>query len=146
MKFLNKNYNNIKTKIYIKKTKLFFFFFTNHQNVNDWIIIKQKLKAMCFNFFGAFQNNIKKILKEAIYRNFNALSSQTLILLNSNKHLFFFLLLFGFKLSILNMLAIKLNNKIYHKNLLKKNKSFYYLANKLLIFQFVILNLKKKSK
>lgn len=101
---------------------------------------------MCFNFFGVFQNNIKKILKKATYKNFNALSSQTLILLNSNKHLFIFLLFFGFELSILNMLAIKLNNKIYHRNLLKKNNSFYYLVNKLLIFQFVILNLKKKSK
>ena len=146
MKLFNKDYKAKITKNYIKNTKLFFFFFTNHQNVNDWVIIKQKLKFMCFNFFGVFQNNIKKILKKATYKNFNALSSQTLILLNSNKHLFIFLLFFGFELSILNMLAIKLNNKIYHRNLLKKNNSFYYLVNKLLIFQFVILNLKKKSK
>lgn len=101
---------------------------------------------MCFNFFCVFQKTIKKIVKKAIYKNFDALSRQTLILLNSNKRLFILLLLFNFELSTLNMLAIKLNNKIYHRSLLKKNNSFYYLANKLLIFQFVISNLKKKSK
>ena len=146
MKFVNKNYKRAEIKNYINKNNLFFFFLNTFRNINDWIIIQQNLKSKNFNCFKVFQNIIKKTLDNSIYINFNVLSSQILVLLKSKQHLFTFLLDFGFKFLSLNIVAIKLNNKVYHKNQLKNNYYFYYFINKLLLFQFKIVNWKKNSK
>ena len=146
MKFVNKNYKKAEIKNYIKKNNLFFFFLNNFRNISDWIIIQHNLKSKDFNCFKVFQNIIKKTLDNSIYINFKVLSSQILVLLKSKQHLFTFLFDFGFKFLSLNIVAIKLNNKVYHKSQLKNNYYFYYLINKLLFFQFTIVNWKKNSK
>ena len=83
MKIVKKNHKNKIVRNYIKKNSLFFFFFTNHRNINDWITVKQNLKSMNLNDLGVFNNITQKILKQSIYIYSNALSSQTLILLKS---------------------------------------------------------------
>ena len=146
MKFVNKNYKKAEIKNHIKKNNLFFFLLNTFCNINDWIIIQQNLKSKDFNCFKVFQNIIKKTLNNSIYINFNVLSSQILVLLKSKQHLFTFLLDFDFKFLSLNIIAIKFNNKVYHKSQLKNNYYFYYSINKLLLFQFTIVNWKKNSK
>ena len=101
---------------------------------------------MNLNDLGVFNNITQKILKQSIYIYSNALSSQTLILLKSKDLQLSFITKVSFELLSLYTLAIKLNNKIYHKNQLKKNYYFNYKVNKLLIFQFKVVNLKKESK
>lgn len=53
------------------------------------------------------------------------------------------ILVFSFEPLFFNLLGIKLNNKIYQATQLKKNYSLNYKNNKLLIFQFKLINLKK---
>ena len=146
MKLVNKNHKSIIVRNYIRKNSLFFFFFTNHRNINDWISIKQNLISMNLSDLGVFKNITQKILKQSIYIYSNTLSSQTLIFLKSNDLLLSFVTKVSFEFLSLYMLAIKLNNKIYHKNQLKQNYYFNYKVNKILIFQFKVVNLKKKSK
>jgi ribosomal protein L21 len=47
---------------------------------------------------------------------------------------------------LFKMLAIKLNQKFYQTVQVKNNYSLHYKENKILIFQFRITDLKKKSK
>ena len=146
MKLVNKNHKSIIVSNYIKKNSLLLLFFTNHRNINDWITIKQNLKSINSNDLGVFKNISQKLLKQSIYIYSNTLSSQTLILLKSKDLLLSFVTKVNFEFFSLYMLAIKLDNKIYHKNQLKNNYCFNYKVNKLLIFQFKVVNLKKKSK
>jgi hypothetical protein len=55
-------------------------------------------------------------------------------------------LLNSFELLLFKVLALKLNHKCYSAVQLKNNDSFCYRDNKILIFQFRITDLKKKSK
>jgi len=62
------------------------------------------------------------------------------------KRLFKQILISNFESLLFDMLAIKINNKIYQTTQLKNNYSLNYNDNKLLIFQFGLTHLKKKSK
>lgn len=50
MELTFKNYKMTKTKTYIKKNKLFFFFDGVHRNSNHWVLVEQELKNICFNY------------------------------------------------------------------------------------------------
>ena len=53
------------------------------------------------------------------------------------------ILIANFESILFNLLAIKINNKVYQMIQLKKNYSLEYQNNKKLIFQFKIINLRK---
>jgi hypothetical protein len=52
----------------------------------------------------------------------------------------------SFEALLFKMLVIKLNHKYYWRVQLKNSYSFQYKENKILVFQFRITDLKKKSK
>lgn len=145
MEFSSKDYKTLKTKQYIKTTKLFFFFTGIDRNSNNWILIEQNLTNLKFNYYKIFNKTATQTLQNSIYNsikpvingatflmkptsNLELLSKQTLI--NNLEPLLFI------------MLAIKLNNKIYPTKKLKNLNSLEYYENKLLFYQFGLANLK----
>lgn len=144
LKSTNKNHKIAKTKDYIKKNNLLFILFFSHSNVNNLLNLKQNLKILKFKIMSSFRNIVKKALKYSIYLKFKALKSHTLILISFKHPLFNFFS--NLNLLSLNLLAIKLNGKIYHRNQFKNNYSLSYTCSKFLLFKFNSINLKKNSK
>ena len=147
MEFTFKNYKIIKTKNYIKKNNLFFFFGGVNRNSNDWILLEQSLKHVNFNYYKIFNKTTKKTLNNSIYKTIKpAINGITFIIKPKSKQLLKQILITSFEPLLFNMLAITLNNKMYQTTQLNNNYSLNYKDNKILIFKFVITNLKKKSK
>ncbi len=143
MKLNITRYKILKTRNYIKKNNFHIFFLTIHKKINFWLIFKQRLIK---NVNLSLKNITIKILKKSIYVNFNTLTNKNLVLLNLKQNLFDLIFFHLNSSSFLQILTVKLNNKIYHKNQLKNNCSFSYINNQLLVFQIYLVSLKKKSK
>jgi hypothetical protein len=145
VQFSSKDYKILKTKNYLKENYLFFFFNSIHRNSNDGIIIEQNLKKFNLNYSKIFNKTSKTTINNSIYKNSNELInsmtvfikpiSYSLELKKSN-------LLSCFEPLMFNMLAIKLNNKIYSTSQLKELNTLNYKDSKLLLFQFSLTNLK----
>ena len=89
----------------------------------------------------------KKTLNNSIYRTIKpAINGITFLIKPKAKQMLKQILMGSFEPLLFNMLAIKLNSKIYQTDQLKNNYSLNYKDNKMLIFQFGVTNLKKKSK
>lgn len=147
MEITSKNYKIMKTKNYIKKNNLFFFFSGIHRNSNDWILVEQNLKNINFNYYKIFNRTAKKLLNNSIYKTIKpAINSITFVIKPKIKQVSKQILTASFEPLLFNMLAIKLNNKIYQTTQLKSTYSLNYKDNKILVFKFVIANLKQKSK
>ena len=147
MEITSKNYKIIKTKNYIKKNNLFLFFSGIHRNSNDWILVEQSLKNINFNYYKIFNRTAKKLLNNSIYKTIKpAINSITFVIKPKTKQVSKQILTASFEPLLFNMLAIKLNNKIYQTTQLKNTYSLNYKDNKILVFKFAITNLKQKSK
>lgn len=151
MEFSSKEYTIKKTKNYITKNNLFFFFHGINRKSNDWINVEKELKKMSFSYYKILNKTLKKTIHYSIYTNISPLINSVTFLLkpSNNKEITKQTLLTSFEPLIFLILAIKLNNKIYSKNQLINNYSFNYKENKLLFFQFNITNIKinlKKNK
>lgn len=140
--YININNKKLKNKNYIKKNNLFLFIFNNYYNNKELIIFNQWLKI--FKFLTTSKIIIQKLFLNSIYINFKALRYQTFILISFQSCLSIFRM--DLKLLPLKLLAFKLNKKIYNKLQLKHIYSFYYRSNKVLLFKFIIANLKTQSK
>ena len=143
MKFNINNYKVLKIKDYIKKNNLLLFFCITHQSTYNWIFLKKNLKNLNFNYFSCLNLIVNKVIQNSIYINFKVLNSQALILISLKNYLFNFFFYFDFL--FWHIIAIKLNNNVYHNNQLKKNYSFKYKTNIFLLFQFLIVNFKKNQ-
>jgi hypothetical protein len=141
MKF--KNNKSKKIKNYIKKISIFFIFLKNLSN-NDYLKdFKKNLKIFELKTTSSLKNNIiKNLFKNSIYSKYKILNSHNLVIVFF-KSLFFRVII---NLLPLKLVAIKLNNRIYHKNQLNNNYSLNYICNKFLLFQSNIIYLKKNSK
>jgi len=143
MEITSKKYNEIKTKNYIK-TNLFFLFNGLNRNSNDWILIEQNLKKINFKYYKIFNKISKLSIKKSIYRNYTiTLNGITFIILpiKINKQLKH-IELNKLELLLFNLLAIKVNNKIYSSIQLKDLNCLNYYENKLLLYQYGVTNLK----
>lgn len=145
MQFSSKDYKILKTKNYLKENNLFFFFNSIHRNSNDGIIIEQNLKKFNLNYYKIFNKTSKATLNNSIYKNSNELiNSMTVFIqpISNSIELKKSNLLSCFEPLLFNMLAIKLNNKIYSTFQLKEISTLNYKDTKLLLFQFSLTNLK----
>jgi hypothetical protein len=153
MKFTSKEYNIAKTKKYFQSNNLFIFFNGINLNSDNWILIEQKLKKINFSYYKIFNTTSKKILQNSIHISKAALVSSITFLfkpISTFQEITKDTLLNSFEPMLFTILALKLNNKIYSKDQLKKLFSFKYKENKLLLFHFGVVNIKllmiKKSK
>ena len=145
MEFSSKDYKTLKTKQYIKTTKLFFFFTGIDRNSNNWILIEQNLNNLKFNYYKVFNKTATQTLQNSIYHTIKPVINGTTFLIKptSNTELLS-------KQALINslepllfvMLAVKLNDKIYPTKKLKNLNSLEYVENKLLFYQFGLTNLK----
>ena len=133
MKFNYKNFKIKKTKNYMKKNKLFIFVSS----------ICNSLKNINFSYYKIYNKTVRKALKSSIYyRAIKFVLNSTIFLIKPKiKKLLKQILYINFK--FYNFLILKLNNKIYKTIQLKKNYSLNYKINKLFIFKFAVINLKK---
>lgn len=149
MKILPKIYKLNKNKNYIKTNNLLFFLNGTNIKSNDWIKTEQKLKSDNFNYYKIFNKSILITLNKSIYCNIKSSIIASLVLFvtpkDNNKILNKKVLT---KLELLNfiVLSLNLNNKIYSIITLKKINSFVYYSNKLILYKFLIANLKKYNK
>jgi hypothetical protein len=146
MKFALKDYKTLNTKQYIKSTNLFFVFNGIDQNSKDSIKTKQKLKNINFNCYKVFNKTSTKILKNSIYKNVAPIINGGTFFIKptvkkalSKKNLFN-----NFENLMFIFLASKINNKIYFSHQLKNVNILNYYKNNLLLYQFLISNLKNK--
>ena len=143
MKFNYKNFKIKKTKNYMKKNKLFIFVSSIGNSLKNPIFMEQKLKNINFSYYKIYNKTVRKALKSSIYyRAIKFVLNSTIFLIKPKiKKLLKQILYINFK--FYNFLILKLNNKIYKTIQLKKNYSLNYKINKLFIFKFAVINLKK---
>lgn len=120
MKISIKKYKYLKIKKYFKSSN--FFLIYNGINVKNFIEMDQKLKKLDLEYYKVYNKLTKKALKNSIFKNYHALTNSLIIIVklksrSTNLTLNDFLNLDD----SLNLLAIKMNNKIY--TILKTNSS-----------------------
>ena len=145
MEFKSKEYHIIKTKAYLKKTKLFIFLNGINRNSNEWNNIEQKLKILNFYYYKIYNKISKNTIKDSIYSKTSTLvNGITFIVkpINQKNELNSKMLIKNFDSLTFTFLALKLNNKVYSKSEITRSFSLNYKDTKLLLFQFGITNLK----
>ena len=149
MKFTPKNYNIIKPKKNIKMNHLIFFVNGICLNSMSWIKTKQTLQnfnLICYKILNratlqTFEKSIYCRVKPLIhgvtfFLKFKSVSNilEKKIIIKQIESLSF------------NIMAVKFNNNIYSVNQLKSLNSMKYYENKLLLYKFMLLNLKVYNK
>jgi hypothetical protein len=145
MKFTSKNYKIFKPQKYIEKNSLFLIVTGCDLNSINWVKFKQTLKNLNFNSYKIINRVVLKILIHSIYYEskplvygvtlfikpqsvFSTLEKNMFLKLNESNSF--------------NILALKLNNKMYSIINIKKLHSLTYLNNKLMLYKFILANLK----
>ena len=147
MEFAFKSYKIIKTKSYIKKNSLFFMLDGVYRSSTNWVVVEQSLKTVCFSYWKICNKTVKKTLSSSIARTIQPIINGITFFMDSYcKWTSKQALAICFEALLFKVLAIQLNYKCYQVAQLKNNYSFQYKGNKALIFQFRVVNLKKKSK
>lgn len=144
MQFNFKSYKIMKVKHYVQKEKIYIYFNGVNKNSNAWITIGQNLKIVNFKFYKISNQTSNSILSNSVYKNLKwIVNSVTLLATFQSKKLSKQILLTNFESTLFNMLAIKINDKVYQTFQLKKNYSLNYEKSAKLIFQFQTVNIKK---
>jgi hypothetical protein len=145
MKLNSKIYKINKTKNLTKTNSLFFIYNGINQKATDWINVEQKLININFKYYKVFNKVALKTFENSIFKNSKfTINSTTFFIkpslndINLKKHI----LINNFESLLFKLLAIKLNNKIYSIKQLNKTYSMTYKNNKILLYQFMITNLK----
>ena len=145
MQISSKNFKALKTKNYIKENNIFFFFNSVYKNSYEGIIIEQNLKKSNLNCYKIFNKTSKTTLNNSIHKNYYELINSMTVLIKpilTSIEFKKYSLIQCFEPLLFNMLAVKLNNKIYSNYQLKEIITTNYKDLKLLLFQFNISNVK----
>lgn len=146
MEFTAKNYKINKVKNYIKTNNILFFFNGVNKDSNDWVHTEQILKKKNFKYYKVFNKTTKKTLSNSVFCKASSTASGLMFLIKpevKTKNLLKNIIAKDLKFLLFILLAIKLNNKLYSANQLIKTTSFHYIDNKLLIYQFGVVHLKR---
>jgi hypothetical protein len=142
MKLTPKDYKTIKTKNYLKKNNLFFFFNGINQNSNNWIKTKQTLQNLNLNYYKVFNKTSINTCKNSIYQNTVATINGITFLIKPSLNTILITKKVLFNLDPFVFLSLKLNNKIYSLNQVTCMNSLNYYNSKLLLYKFNITNIK----
>lgn len=152
MELNNKKYKLEKTQNLLKNNSFILFFHGTKKNSQEFKIMNQKLKSINLISYSNSNKITKKLLEKSIF-----ISNSTIIHGNiffikpnfKNKIILWKHISNSLESLLFLLLAVKLNNIVYSAIQIKKINSFEYKENKLLLYQFIITNLKlnfKKSK
>lgn len=148
MEFIAKNYKINKAKSYIKTNNILFFFNGVNKDSNDWIHTEQNLKKKNFKYYKVFNKTTRKTLNNSVFDKASNTANGLTFLIKpevKTKNLLKNTVVKDLKLLLFILLAVKLNNKLYSANQLNKTASFHYIDNKLLMYQFGVVHLKRFS-
>ena len=143
----SRNYQNFKIKSYLINNELLFFLNGNNQTRGNWLQIEQGLKRLKLIYYKIYNKLLIKSFSFSIFSNLNKLVSGPFFLIKLDQ---FFLkmtlsLVEDLKKLFFNCLVIKINNKIYSFLQFKNLRSFSYINNTILLYQFLLTNLKMLS-
>jgi hypothetical protein len=144
--FIAKNYKINKAENYIKTNNILFFFNGVNKNSNDWIHTEQHLKKKNFKYYKVFNKTTKKTLSNSIFDKASNTANGLTFLVKpelKTKNLLKNTVVKDLKLLLFILLAVKLNNKFYSASQVNKTSSFHYIDNKLVMYQFGIVHLKR---
>jgi hypothetical protein len=145
MELTTKNFKTYKTKNYIKKNNIYFFFNCVNQNSQDWLITEQIFKKMNVSYYKIFNKITIKLFKESRYNTIKPTINSITIFISSNNNIKKILTKNETsKISLLffTLVAIKFNNKVYSGAVYKIMYSQEYIDNKLIFYKFSSINLK----
>jgi hypothetical protein len=144
MKLNLKNYQILKTKQYLKENNFIFFSIGANQSAQNWITTEQGLHKLKLNYHKIYNNIAIKVTKKSIYKNsLNMISSTFFFIKPSGNQLLNKKILINELNSVrFNLLAVKLNKKVYSISQTKSMSSFNYKTNISVMYQFLITNLK----
>lgn len=148
MKLNEKKFKSIKIRKYLKNNNLLFFNAGKNQTSVNSLITKQKLKRIGLSSSNVSNQVITKILTNSIiYFTKNFITGATIIFFQEIVNLCLkHSILNVFNLFTFELVMLKLNNKTYTVNSLKRNYSLNYKETKLVLWQFLATFLKNYSK
>ena len=128
MDFNLKTYKRLKIEYYLKTINFFFFFHGASLDSESWIKTEQTLVKNKLKYYRVFNTLMTKTLNYSIFKNLTTLLHGPIILINSDH-----LKLTPKKLKnvnpLVNLLCLKLNNKIYSRKQIKNIKELSYIEN-----------------
>ena len=141
-----KNYKIKKSKHYLKKNSAYFFFKAPSKSAKSWILIDQNLKIVNLTYYKIFNKASKNIINKSIYKNINeAINGITFLIKPKTSKISKEIVIANLEPLCFNMLAIKLNNKIYQTMQIKNSFSLNYLNTRKMAFQFGLIKLKESK-
>merc|ERR1711957_999698 len=140
----SRKYQKFKIKSYLTDNELLFFLNGNNQIRGNWLQIEQGLKRLNLMYYKVYNKLLIKSFSFSIFSNLNKLVSGPFFLIKLDQ--FFFKmtlsLIEDLKKLFFNCLVVKINNKIYSFLQFKNLRSFSYTNNTILLYQFLLTNLK----
>ena len=144
MKF--KNYQNLKIKHYLKNNSILLLTNGINQKATNWVKFEQGLKTINLKYYKPYNKISRKIIKNSIFLNFtNLINGPFFFLSIRNRKILFdnkILKKETLKLLKLQLLALKLNKKIYSIKQIQKLNSLIYKEVISVFYQFLLINLK----
>lgn len=128
MSFNLKTYKFFKIKDYFKKVNFFFFFHGISLNTIKWIKVEQLLKKDKLKSFQILNSLMVKVAKNSIFKNLTTLIHGPILLIHINSDELTAKKLNSISM-LINLLCLKLNNKIYSKKQIKNLKKLSYSEN-----------------
>lgn len=136
MSFNLKDYKWLKIKYYFKKVNFFFFFHHAALDNENWIKVEQAFFDYKLQYYRVFNSLILNVLKVSIFKNLTTLIHGPIILLNSKIDKLT-LKKINDNAVIINLLCLKLNNKIYSNKQIKNLIEFSYEKNIYLFYKLL---------
>lgn len=131
MDFNSKDYQSVKLKKFFKTNDFFFLFHSAKLDLNQWIQTEQNLKKLKLKYSKILNGTTLKLFKSSIYRNLSSVICGFLLFIHSNfktTNLQFKPIKKNLKPSF-ELIAVKLNNKMYSTSQLKGLNSLSYRTN-----------------
>jgi hypothetical protein len=128
MDFSLKTYRRLKIKYYLKTINFFFFFHGASLNNESWIKTEQTLVKNKLKYYRVFNTLLIRTLKCSIFKNLITLLHGPIVLINTNNVELTLKKLKNIN-PLINLLCLKLNNKIYSKKQIKNIKKLSYIEN-----------------
>ena len=144
MKLNFRTYQKTQTKSIIKKNNFLLFTIGANQNSSNWVAIEQNLYKLDLAYTKIYNNITTKIFQDSVVKKLkNTISSTFFFLTHKNTaKIIKSSLLNEISTSKFDVVALKLNKKLYAVPQLKKLNSFHYKKNVAVLYQFLSTTLK----
>ncbi len=129
MDFSLKTYRRLKIKYYLKTINFFFFFHGASLNNESWIKTEQTLVRNKLKYYRVFNTLMIRTLKCSIFKNLITLLHGPIVLINTDNVEELALKKLKNINPLINLLCLKLNNKIYPRKQIKNIKKLSYIEN-----------------